>query len=374
MDNVTKRKSKLAAAFALCPAAHAVALISGALIAAQFILRRDHALMARWSEGCIRPLHASLAGALSAFNFSMAEVLIALAALAVVARIAVGLLRLLRGRGSWRGAYRLFMQLAALALFVYAGFSVLWGVYYYGDDFAEKSGLEAAPISVQELERVTRYFAGLANEYGALVPRDERGLYVADREDILNKSVELFDATLDEFPCLAGPRVAAKPVYFSRVLSYLDFTGFFFPFTGEANVNTDFPPGLFASTVAHELSHQRGVAKEQEANFAAVLTCLNYGDADYCYSAALLAYTHLGNALYSADYEAWEGIYASLDENIKKDFANDRAYWRQFETPVQSVSNSVYEGFLYSYEQTLGLKSYGACVDLLVDYYITRCE
>ena len=46
--------------------------------------------------------------------------------------------------------------------------------------------------------------------------------------------------------------------------------------------------------VAHELSHQRGVAKEQEANFTAVLASLRYGDPVYCYSASLLAYTHLG--------------------------------------------------------------------------------
>ena len=33
------------------------------------------------------------------------------------------------------------------------------------------------------------------------------------------------------------------------------------------------------------------------------------------------------------------------------------------------MTNTVYEGFLQSYEQTLGLRSYGACVDLLVNYY-----
>ena len=36
---------------------------------------------------------------------------------------------------------------------------------------------------------------------------------------------------------------------------------------------------------------------------------------------------------------------------------------------VQSVSNAVYEGFLQSYDQKLGMRSYGACVDLLVNYY-----
>ena len=152
-------------------------------------------------------------------------------------------------------------------------------------------------------------------------------------------------------------------------MSYLDFTGFFFPFTAEANVNLDAPACDLAATVAHELSHQRGVAKEQEANFTAVLACLDYGDPDYVYSAALLACTHLGNALARADGEAWEKICDGLDENVKRDLVLRGAYWRQFETPVRKASNTVYEGFLYSYDQTLGLRSYGACVDLLVNYY-----
>ena len=101
----------------------------------------------------------------------------------------------------------------------------------------------------------------------------------------------------------------------------------------------------------------------------AVLASLESGDADYCYSAALLAYTHLGNALHSADYSEWQRIYGTLNDHVLRDFAADRAYWQQFETPVQEVSNSFYEGFLHSYDQELGLKSYGACVDLLVNYY-----
>ena len=356
-------------AFAICPAIHTLALIAALVIALHLLLRRNHALMAYLSEGFVRHVHAALARLSSHVPFSVAEALIAAAAAAVLARLLCGLVRLILRRSSARRAYRLFMGLLAFVLWVYAGFCVLWGTYYYGDDFSAKSGLESGVVSVSQLEVVTEYFAALANEYGAAVPRDESGLYICDRSAVLTRSASLFDGMADVLPCLDGPRVAAKPVRFSRAMSYLDFTGFFFPFTGEANVNTDFPPALFASTVAHELSHQRGVAKEQEANFVAVLASLRSGDADYCYSAALLAYTHLGNALYSADNAAWQNVYSQLDDNVKLDLRLNSAYWRQFETPVQSVSNTVYEGFLHSYDQTLGLKSYGACVDLLVNYY-----
>lgn len=375
---ITRKKPnirvRLSSWYALCPVAHTAALVSLALIGLFVVLRPNSALMARISKGVVRPVHAFLSRLTAHVPFSVAELIIALVALAVIARVIIAIFRLARGKGSGRGAYCLLAHFAALGLTVYAAFCLLWGVYYYGDDFLTQSGLTADPITSAELEAVTRHFAALANEYGEQVTRDETGLYICDRAAVLARSSSLYDNTVDDFPCLAGDNVAAKGVIASRVMSYLDFTGFFFPFTGEADVNTDFPPALFASTVAHELAHQRGVAKEQEANFVAVLASLRSEDMDYCYSAALLAYTHLGNALHSAHYAAWEEVYNSLDEAVRRDLSLNNAYWRQFDTPVQTVSNTVYEGFLQSYDQTLGMKSYGACVDLLVNYYYPRLE
>lgn len=367
-------RARLSAWYVLCPVAHTAALVSLALIALFVAVRSNGALMARISKGVVRPIHGFLSRLTAHVPFSVAELIIALLVAAVLARIVIALLRLARGKASGRGAYRLAAQLLSLGVTVYAGYCLMWGVYYYGDDFLTQSGLTADPITTEELEAVTRYFADLSNEYGAEVTRNEAGLYVCDRAAVLARSASLYENTVDEFPCLAGADVAAKGMIASRVMSYIDFTGFFFPFTAEANVNTDFPPALFASTVAHELAHQRGVAKEQEANFVAVLASLRSHDADYRYSAALLAYTHLGNALHSADYAAWEEVYHSLDEAVRRDLSLNNAYWRQFDTPVQTVSNTVYEGFLQSYDQTLGMKSYGACVDLLVNYYYPRLE
>ncbi len=344
-------------------------LVSAGLIALHLLTRGEHALMVFLSEKIVRPLHRALGSFNARVPFSMAELLLGLFAAAALGYIAFQIVALIRKGERPARLYRTLVTLFAAGLSVYALFCLLWGVYYYADDFAEKSGFENREISVEQLESVTRYFARLANEYAAEVPRDENGFCVSDRAEILRRSPEVFAGTEKEYPCLAGPPLAAKGIFFSRVMSYLDFSGFFFPFTAEANVNTDMPACDLAATVAHELSHQRGVAKEQEANFTAVLACLDYGDPDYCYSACLLAYTHLGNALAGADRAAWEEIFDSLDENVVRDLLSRRAYWAQFDTPAQTVSNTVYEGFLHSYDQTLGLKSYGACVDLLVNYY-----
>ena len=369
METKTKKKSGLAALFALCPRRHVLLLVSAGAIVLHLATRGNHAWMVFLSEKAVRPIHRALGRLNAHVPFSVAELLIALAVLAALAYIAVQTVLLIKKRDRAGRLHRTLVTLFAAGLSVYALFCLLWGVYYYADDFARKSGFSSREISVEELAGVTRYFALLANAYADEVPRDENGLCRSDRAAILRRSPQLFAETEKRWPCLAGPALAAKGIVCSRVMSYLDFTGFFFPFTAEANVNMDSPECDFAATVAHELSHQRGVAKEQEANFVAVLACLDSGDADYGYSAALMAYTYLGNALYHADYAAWEETFSLLDDAVLLDLRASAHYWDQFRTPVQRASNTVYEGFLHSYDQDLGLKSYGACVDLLVNYY-----
>lgn len=346
-----------------------LSFLSGLMLAAYFLLRSRRELMKLLSETIVRPLHRWLASQCDGLPFSVAELLIGGLGIGLLVYIIIETVLFFRKEEKGLRLASAAMTLLTCFCLVYGGFCLLWGVYYYADDFAAVSGLSEEPVSVEQLQTVTEYFARLANESGANVSRDARGVYNGNRKAILAQSPEVFAGIEAEYPFLAGPAVHAKGIHFSKIMSLTDFTGFFFPFTGEANVNIDFPPSLLASTVAHELSHQRGVAREQEANFTAVLASLRYGDPDYVYSAALLAYTHLGNALYKADREAWEPIYESLSDEVKIDFAFNRAYWQQFETPVQSVSNTVYEGFLQSYGQKLGLQSYGACVDLLVNYY-----
>ena len=367
-----KTKKKIIAH--LCPVRLSLTLLAALLILLQRSLRGNYAAM-RWLSGhFVRPVLRTLGEKSAGAAFSVAELLIVLA----VAGVLFYLLFFLEGvihRGHFfRRLYRLLLTLACLVTVIYAGFCLLWGVFFYGDDFMSQSGLRAGPVSVEQLQTVTAFFASLANDTADLVERDADGVCATDREAILERSDTLYAALEKDFPCLAGPPLRAKGVKLSRLLSYTDFTGFFFPFTGEANVNTDFPPALFAATVAHELAHQRGVAKEQEANFVAVLACLRNDDPDYTYSAALMAYTYLGNELAKVDRAAWQTIYDGLDEAVLRDLEAERTYWARFETPVRTVSNTVYENFMYSYDQHLGLRSYGECVDLLVNYYYESAQ
>ena len=356
--------------FRIAPKRLILTLVSALIIAAHLLTRSNHDLNVFLSSRFVRPVHRFLSVACSHVKFSVAEVVVGVFAVWVIFYLMSQIYFLIRKDHRMRRLALLAVTVLCVCLTIYAMFCVLWGIYYYGDDFATQSGLDAGPIAVDELRAVTVYFASMANEYSKLVPRDENGVCCFDREAVLERSDEVYAIAEKMYPCLEAPDIRAKGVHFSKIVSYIDFTGFFFPFTAEANVNTDFPTSLFPSTVAHELAHQRGVAKEQEANFCAVLSSLEYGDPEYVYSASLLAYTHLGNALYKVDRKAYSAIYSSLSEEVLTDFKANREYWKLFDTKVRKVYNTVYQNFLYSFDQSDGLRSYGKCVDLLVHYYI----
>lgn len=369
MNELKREKLTFRGWFRLCPVRHCLALAGGLVIAAYFALRGNTPLMAAVCRGFVRPWHRFFSRLTAAVPFSVAELLLTLAVLAALAYLVIFVVRLIRRGGRVRTVYRFFATAVAAFAVIYGGFCLLWGVYYYGTDFEAASGVAGEPASPAQLETVTRWFTDLANEYGAQVQRNGSGEFAENPDAVFDRSASLYDAVESVFPCLAGDDVPAKPFFFSRAMSYINFTGFFFPFTAEANINTDSPAAFVPSTIAHEIAHQRGVAPEDEANFCAVAACLENGDPVYCYSAALMAYVYLGNALYSADYDAWAENYERLSPGVRADLHANNAYWAQFETPVNTVSDAVYTGFLKSYGQSDGLQTYGKCVDLLIAYY-----
>ncbi|MEG1790013.1 MAG: DUF3810 domain-containing protein [Oscillospiraceae bacterium] len=341
-----------------------------AVVAFCYLARGNAALMAWLCRAVSRPWHGFMSRLCAAVPFSVAEVIYALTAGFVVVYIIRAIILLITQENKGKRVYITLLTLAMTASLFWAGFSLLWSPCYYAPSFTEQSGVSDGPISAEALAEVTERFAAAANEYGALVERGEDGVFAPNRESVLDRAAGVFDGASALFGFLDGAPLRPKPILCSGVMSMMNFTGFFFPMTGEANLNMSSPACMLPATAEHELSHQRGIAAEQECNFIAILACAESHDADFAYSGALLAYVYLGNALYSADKPAWEAVYATLSDNVRRDLAANSKYWEKYnDTAVRKVSDKVYEAFLQDNGQTLGLKSYGACVDLLVNYY-----
>ncbi|MEI3122667.1 MAG: DUF3810 family protein [Oscillospiraceae bacterium] len=161
--------------------------------------------------------------------------------------------------------------------------------------------------------------------------------------EIFERSTEVYAALYDEFPFLrlAGGERRPKAFRCSDALSAIGFTGFFFPFTGEANLNVDSPAAWLPSTICHELAHLRGVASEQECNFIAILAATRSDDPAYRYSGWLLGYIYLANALYRYAPDRWQAIRETLTESVVADIRANNAYWAQFEARLHRVGQGL---------------------------------
>lgn len=359
----------------LAPVRLGITLLCLLAVALIYALRVDEGVMLWVYEHVTHPYHLFMSKLCSHFAFSAAELVYAAAILGLAAYLLWCVYRLIRFPEKRWQLYRLVLTLAMAGAIFWAGLNVMWTPCYYAPGFAEQSGVDDGPLELEELETVARWFAALASEYADEVPRDENGACTTDRDSVLDRAAGVFEGAAELYPFLDGEALRPKPIHFSRIMSCLDFTGFFFPMTGEANLNMDSPVFLLPSTSQHEIAHQRGVAMEQECNFVAVLSCLESEYADFRYAGAALAYIYLGNALAGADYEAYTEIYYSLSDTVRADFKAQSAYWDEFrDSAAQKASNTVYDSFLKSNGQELGMQSYGACVNLLVHYYIDEAR
>lgn len=329
----------------------------------------------------VRPVMNALAGgtlvlrqglgkAAALFPFSAAEALCCLGILILLAWLAWTIVSVCRaGSGRLFLLWRRVSLLLAVLLTLYFLLCLFLGASYRAEGFREKSGLWGRPTDIDSLYDATARFAEGLRETAELVPRDGEGRFAASLEEIFSRSPEIYRGAEAIFPFLQLEDRQPKKAFFSTLMSRFNYTGFYFPFTGEANINIDPPPCLIPSTIAHEMAHQRGVASEQEANFVAVLACLESGDPLYVYSGWLFGYVHLCNALYKADADRYFELAAALPEPVKADLWANNEYWAQFETKAAQVSEKVYDTMLKSYGQELGVRSYGAVVDLLIAWH-----
>lgn len=341
------------------------------VLAAFWAFRGQRAWMNALAEHFTGPLRQAVGRLCYMTEISVMEVLGVLLVAVSVAYLVWSAIAVKRAQGRrWDRAYSAVLGAICVALLIYDGFCLLWGVNFWTDSFQDKSGIYAESVAQEDLLAVTEYFAERLTEVSDDVARDEAGLFAVPRSEILTGSTAVYDDLEQTFPFLEFDDPGVKAMAFSRLMSIMDFTGFYCPWTGESNVNMDSPACLLPSTVAHELAHQRGIASEQECNFLAVLASTTSGQAAYEYAGWLMGYIHLGNALYRSDSEAYWAIRDALPESVKADLNYNNAYWRQFrDTVVQTVSQKVYDTSLKAYGDERGIQSYGMVVDLLVAYY-----
>lgn len=244
-------------------------------------------------------------------------------------------------------------------------FTITCAPNYYRYTFAEQSGLVIRESHVSELEALCKELIEKANSERELLGNETITFSELSKETLL-----AFNSLDSEYPFLGKAQASAKPMIFSEILSIFNLTGFYFPFTAEANVNVHMPDTELAFTICHELSHTCGFMREDEANFIGYLACMHSQDTYIRYSGLYVALMHSMNALYLADSQSYFNLRATYSEALSYDVDMVQQYWdKYYDTPAAEASNMINDTYLKANNISDGTKNYGEMVDLLLAQY-----
>lgn len=271
-----------------------------------------------------------------------------------------------------RCARRTLSFVLAVTLCVASLHMLTLGVAYRTTKLDEKLGLTQDKVSAEELKRVATVMASELNAMVNDVTYGESGssLMPYDTDELSEKICRAYDAVEAHYGIFHNFTSRVKPVLFSRGMSYTHLIGVYSFYTGESNLNVDYPDYNFPCTTAHEFAHQRGIIRENEANFMAFLVCAASDDLYIRYSGYLNTYVYVANALYSASPDDYREVSSMLDERIRGELRAEQRHSAQYaNNPVGNVAQKANDSYLKFNGTVEGSRSYGLVVDLTVAYY-----
>jgi hypothetical protein len=350
----------------------ALALLPAALLAQWAAAAAPRAVEAVYAGGLYRGIrwtHAVLTGWIP---YSVAEGLAALLVAGLAWRLARIRPRGVREYWARQGVGRRLARTARGVLGASGGlyllFLLAWGLNYRRPALAELARLGPTGGTREELAALSRELIGAANVLRADVHEDGQGAMrlFAGRRAALDAAHDGLRAAAGRLPPLAGPRVRPKPALLSPLLARMGISGIFIPFTGEAHVNATLPDVDVPFAASHELAHQRGLAREEEASYAAAVACRLHPSPDFRYSGALLSSLYVQSALAAIDRGAAAALEARRSPAVRRDQAALAEWSRRYRSRLTEVTHRVNDRYLRSQGQELGVRSYGAMVDLLL--------
>lgn len=313
-------------------------------------------------------LRATLAHLTSWIPFSLAEALLLFlpAALFLLIRTAIKYYS-----DTWHNTLvymGILLSVASLLItLLFCGF----GTGYFGSTLDKKLGLDRRDVSAEELKYTAEILSEAVAEEAENVTFRYQNFSVMpySLEEMNKKLLDAYDSISDKYNFIQRLDSRLKPVVLSEPWSYTHITGVYTYFTGEANINVNFPDYTIPFTAAHELAHQRGIAREDEANFMAFLVCIESDDPYIRYSGYLNMYEYVSNSLYSANAEMYFDVRNTLPTTVRAEMRAYSAFFDKYrDNVVADVSQAVNDTYL-KVQGTAGTKSYGMVTDLAVAYY-----
>ncbi len=298
----------------------------------------------------------------SIIPFSIGDVFYILIILILLNKVRLIFLKRIKLRWS------LLLNTVAWASIVYFWFHLSWGFNYYRLPLHQQLEIKN-DYSTDELARFTSRLINKSNDIHFLITGNDTLPVSFENTDSEFRDMVFRNVDSIQFLNQKAGYQSVKPSILSLPLSYMGFGGYLNPITHEAQYNDRVPKYKYPSLIAHEMAHQIGYAKENEANFVSCYTNMHSRDLKLKYAGYTYALKFCLNELYFTSPQDFELLLEKVNPGILKNFKEINTFWESYKNPLEPFFKMFYGNFLKVNNQPQGIQSYNYVVALLVNYY-----
>jgi hypothetical protein len=254
-------------------------------------------------------------------------------------------------------------------------FYLLWGFNYSRPPMEQTLGWQLPDsVSVEELAGLVEELIRACNdEYRLIHGADDAGVptvLVSGRDSAVEAlSVGWVRARRSlDLPDRPEPSGRVKTPLLRPWYEWVGVAGFYFPWTGEPNVRGGIPAVELGKILGHEMAHQRGVAREAEANFWGYLAAALAPDARARYSAYAFAQRQLLAQLARFDRERAVALAETRIPGVERDLRDSAEYWARFRGRGTRIGTAANNAFLRTNRVEGGVRNYARSTLLFLAY------
>ncbi|TWR26428.1 DUF3810 domain-containing protein [Mucilaginibacter pallidiroseus] len=245
-------------------------------------------------------------------------------------------------------------------------FYLLWGLNYFRPSAATRLGLRDSTLNFEDLKAVTNQLIDSANtSRGRLTSADfKKGNDTIYQQAI--SAVKQLGSTSVSYHTYS-PRI--KPSLLTFITNYIGTSGYYNPFTTEAQLNYQMPVHTRPFVACHEMAHQMGYGPEDEANFVGYLAASRSADKLLQYSAYYQGLQECMYSLRAKDSVTYKAFKKKISPQVLADYKAERLYWLSYINKLNAISSVFYDNFLKANNQPEGMRRYNRMVALLMAEY-----
>jgi len=254
-----------------------------------------------------------------------------------------------------------------LVLWVYVIFNVLWGLNYNRRGIGDQLQLKVTRYETDDIRQLVTTLHGRLNQAAQEVTPAQRKA-LESNHTIHRLGIQSYQEASQRFPYLQYRQPSIKTSLYTYVGHFFGFTGYYNPISGEAQLKSTVPRFLQPFIMNHEIAHQVGYAKENEANLVAYLTGYRSSQPTVRYATYFEAYLYAIRDLGRRDSTLAKELHTSLHPQVQQDLVELMDYLVKNENVVEPYISRFYDQFLKLNRQPKGTRTYNEVVAWLIAF------